>query len=224
MVREKLDKRVQSCLDEMYRRADNVFGIKDLNIGFSELDSLLKVMIDNGDFKKGDMMLDLFYLPMEDYQEIIKKHCKGLRWSWRWPRRTEFDNEGKLVEDKDWDEYYAELKKMSAKLEEKEITLKEFNAWHNKMGKKYNMVRRCYDAEVISFNAMNYSPNSNEDRFNEISHIIDGIEGMKIEEAAAYMKAYGANEQTIENVLVLLPFKQYLLDFKNGKYESIREK
>lgn len=221
---KKLDNRIKSCLDEMYRRADNVFGIKDLNIGFDELDSLLKVMIDNGDFKKGTMMLELFYLPMDDYEEIIRKHCKGLRWSWRWPRRTMLDDDGKIIEDKEWEEYYAEYKKMQAKLENKEIKLKEFNAWNNEMGKKYGMTRRCYDAEVISFNAMNYSPNSNEDKFNEISRIIDGIEGMNAEEATAYMKAYGANEHIMETVLVLLPFKQYLLDFKNGKYESIREK
>ena len=109
-----------------------------------------------------------FFLPKEKYNQIVKDLTKGSRWSWRWPRRTEIDKNGRIVPDPEWDEYQAAHEVKLQELKDKKITRKEYNAWLNEMGEKYHMQRRNYDREKVDFNIWNYAPNSNAEEWHQI--------------------------------------------------------
>lgn len=126
-----------------------------------------------------------FYLPKTQFDQIVKDLSKGTRYSWRWPRRSEISKDGKAVPDPEWDEYHAAYEAKTKELEEKKITLKEFNSWQNEMGKKYGMQRRNYDRESIDFNIWNVAPNTNEKEWVEVKTAYDAyISGDSPEDAA----------------------------------------
>lgn len=163
---KELSKRINGAIEELYMKAESAF--PDMVKPLITWENLVTVA------QLNDKVLPFmaFYLDQNEQEKIVGKYCKNLRWTWRWPRRTEMDDNGKLIPDREWDTHYADREKMWERLEKKEITLKQFNAWMAEEAKKYGMQHRCYDAEKIRFNVYDIAPNGNRESFEEYKRLI----------------------------------------------------
>lgn len=163
MVRNKLDKRIMDALNTMYSESENVFGIPN-GFTFEDINAICKRITETGivDTKKM-RIFPMFYLPMERQEEIVKNAIKGLRSYWSWPRKTDFDASGNIIQDPEWDEYVKFREDIDEKLDSKKITRKEYNRLMDEAAEKYSMVKRSRDSEYVGFNIWNMSPTSNRD-------------------------------------------------------------
>lgn len=168
MTRDEKVKRIKDALTEMYNRAESAF---PRTFGWDEINSIMQ-KVDN--YKKKQFPYMAFYLAEKDQDKIKKEACKYTRYSWRWPRRTQIDEEtGKIVPDPEWDEHYAERQLKWKALSEKKITQKEYNQWMNEQAEKYHMIHRNYDAEDIRFNIDNYAPSINKNGVDELRTLFE---------------------------------------------------
>lgn len=97
MDKKALAKRVDQALAEMYDAAENIFGRK---ISWEEVQELAPQMEEGGEKQ---LPWTAFYLSQEQFDEILAKYTKGLRWSYVWPYKiyyvfTEHEIENKLEE------------------------------------------------------------------------------------------------------------------------------
>lgn len=197
MERKKIIKRIKDCLNEMYTESNNVYGI-DRHFTFDEINEACKQIMNEENIEKiNAFVFSYFYLPRERHDELLKQAKKGIRYYWTWPRRTKVDENGKPVQDEEWEEYHPLLKEMFIKLDRKEITRKEFNQWENEMAKKYNMVKRSMDAETVTFNVCDMSPTSSEENFKELKKIINDIKDMTEDEVAAYTDTLNSKSEKV---------------------------
>lgn len=158
-MRKTVERRTKECFDKIYGNSKSAF---ERNFSFDEL--LEYTPLKDG---KKYVPYEAFYIEQDLFYKFLDDACKGLRWHWRWPRRSEIDKEtGKLVVDEEWEEYYAELYKKNEQLDKKVITRKEYNAWENEMAKKYSMQKRSRDREAIRFSVLlGPSPTTNYEMF-----------------------------------------------------------
>lgn len=160
MNRKERDRRIIEALRDVYNEAESAFPRK---FSFDEIEEVMKSI----DLPQREKRFPWWAFSLSDkrQKEIIKKYTKYTRWSWRWPRKSQIGKDGKLIPDPEWDKHSEDYSEMALKLDRKEITLKEFNAWMKEEAKKYGMIPRNYDAEAISFNVYNYGPNTADAKF-----------------------------------------------------------
>lgn len=162
MDKKQIIKRIDTALAKMYNMAHSAFPRK-----FS-WDEVQKTAARIPDTKNVHFPYYAFFLSEDIQKNVVKEATRYTRHSWRWPRRTEMDENGNLIPDPEWDEHIAAREEMAKKVDSKEITRAEFNRWMDAEAKKYGMIRRNYNGEQISFNIMNFAPTSNEDSFDEL--------------------------------------------------------
>ena len=168
MSKKKIIERINAGLKEMYDRAESAFPIK-----FTWLEAT-NIMEKVPYSRDKQFPFFAFYLPEETQVEITKRARRYTRHSWRWPRRTEMDENGHIIPDPEWDEHIKAREEMCRKLDAKEIKLAEYNRWMDAEAKKYGMIRRNYDGEQISFNILNYAPTTDERGFKELKSLFLG--------------------------------------------------
>ncbi len=66
-----------------------------------------------------------------------------------------------------WKEYHEKLLNLGQKLENKEITKKEYNKKEAELAKEYGCSRRSRDAEAVYFEIWNYAPTCSKDNYNQ---------------------------------------------------------
>lgn len=162
MEKKQIIKRIDTALTKMYDMARSAFPRR-----FS-WDEAQKTAVRILDRKHRQFPYYAFFLPEDLQNNVLKEATRYTRHSWRWPRRTEMDENGDIVPDPEWDEHIAARGEMVGKVDSKEITRAEFNKWMDAEAKKYGMIRRNYDGEQIRFNIMNFAPTADEHSFDEL--------------------------------------------------------
>jgi len=191
MNNKQIANKVNEGIRRCYSIAQSVYPRK---VSWDEINTpeVAEICIDRGPIWSG------FFITKKEFDQIVKDLTKGTRYSWRWPRRTEMGEDGKIVPDPEWDEYQAAYEIKCQELADKKISRKEFNAWLNEMGEKYHMQRRNYDREKIEFNIWNVAPSTVAHQFLEIDLAYKELELGRTPEEAAKMAIPAVNDKMVE--------------------------
>lgn len=150
--------RYKEAIIEMYNKAENVSGVK---MHFDTYEDIMKHLKDDPTYGPKAKLLPYmcFYLDKKTQNEIIEKATKGCYYCWVWPKKIPFGGDPK---------FSKYLKELKAYEEEK----KSLTPWFRKkrkaeIAKKYNLQWRSKQAEGLSFEIWNVSPNCILDKYEE---------------------------------------------------------
>ena len=157
--KDLLEKRFYPAIEEMYTKAQTVFPKDELPEGFKfTFENLVKFApYINGKDGQRQFPLELFYLPMEEYEKIVKKATRGLRWHYVFPYRSEIVYSDEEIEEmkkkieeykKEPDKNYWALYNLKEKVTQNDEYKRRNALWHEYYGKLKRIQEKLDSGEI----------------------------------------------------------------------------